>query len=127
MELNALIWAMRAHVARRPAELTVLLTSLCACVSNSGVSSRSRCSCDAGEQGRLHHGRPGRAFEEEYPTIEGNTEVPSAQGVPPPKTQPRLPLHNIMFPVAGATVLRSRSVRRRTVGPSLYLCEQVQQ
>ena len=83
---------------------------------------------DAGEQGKLLFtiDLVGPSKKSVF-TVEGSTDVPErAAGAPPPKTQLVLPLHNIMFPVAGRYRFAFQIGATRTIGPSLFLCEQVQ-
>jgi hypothetical protein len=81
---------------------------------------------DAGEQGRLQFtvDLVGPSKKSVF-TIEGHTEVPERpSGAPPPKTQLVLPLHNVMFPVAGRYRFTFQVASHRTLGPSLFVCEQ---
>jgi len=132
MELNALICgdARMSHDGRL--ELTGVFNELFAPAfpaTQARIVLVAMLVWDAGEQGRLQFtvDLVGPSKKSVF-TIEGNTEVPERkQGVPPPKTQLVLPLHNIMFPVAGRYRFAFQVGATRMVGPSLYLCEQVQQ
>jgi Family of unknown function (DUF6941) len=132
MELNALICgdARVSHDGR--IELTGVFNELFAAAfpaTQARIVLVAMLVWDAGEKGSLQFtvDLVGPSKKSVF-TIEGHTEVPElAAGAPPPKTQLVLPLHNVMFPVAGRYRFSFQVAARRVDGPSLYLCEEAQQ
>ena len=84
---------------------------------------------DAGERGHLDFRIDLESSEgASVFTVHGHTDVTDrAQPSPPPKTQPVLPLHNVMFPSSGRYRFVFNVLGQRVLRPSLYVQQEAQQ